>query len=107
MERNYDLLKQVLSVPTKTYKEDLMIQFITNWLTENNIPFYVDEMYNIYLAIKNGKERFIAFRLPHHNQDYIVKKNQYKNLLNTMLRYAEEDEDYDRCVLIKKIIENL
>lgn len=62
---------------------------------------------NLLLAIKNGKERFIAFRLPHHNQDYIIKKNQYKNLLNTMLRYAEEDEDYDRCVLIKKIIENL
>ena len=60
MERNYDLLKQVLSVPTKTYKEDLMIQFIADWLTENNIPFYVDEMYNIY-ATKQTDENIEYF----------------------------------------------
>jgi di/tripeptidase len=48
MERNFELLKEVLSVPTKTYNEGLMIDFITNWLTENNLPFYVDEMGNIY-----------------------------------------------------------
>ena len=39
MERNYELLKEVLSVPTKTYQEERMVQFITNWLTENNILF--------------------------------------------------------------------
>ena len=48
MERNFELLKQVLSVPTKTYQEDLMIDFITTWLEENKIPFYVDQFYNIY-----------------------------------------------------------
>jgi di/tripeptidase len=60
MERNYELLKEVLSVPTKTYKEDLMIQFIADWLTENNIPFYVDEMYNIY-ATKQTDENVEYF----------------------------------------------
>ena len=48
MERNFELLKQVLSIPTKTYQEDLMIDFITTWLEENKIPFYVDQFYNIY-----------------------------------------------------------
>ncbi len=48
MQRDYILLKNVLSVPTKTYKEDLMIKFITEWLTENNIPFKVDGHSNIY-----------------------------------------------------------
>ncbi len=47
MERDFELLKKVLSIPTKTYEEDLMIDFITDWLDENNIPFYVDELYNI------------------------------------------------------------
>ena len=56
MERNYELLKEVLSVPTKTYKEDLMIQFIADWLTENNIPFYVDEMYNIYATKQTDED---------------------------------------------------
>ena len=43
MTQNIDLLKEVLSVPSKTYKEDLMVEFLVNWLTENNIEHYVDE----------------------------------------------------------------
>jgi di/tripeptidase len=42
------LLKEVLSVPTVTYKEDLMVEFLQNWLTENNIEHYVDEHKNVY-----------------------------------------------------------
>ena len=42
------LLKEVLSVPTVTYKEDLMVEFIKNWLSENNIEHYVDEHKNVY-----------------------------------------------------------
>jgi di/tripeptidase len=52
MEKNINLLKEVLSVPTKTYKEDLMVQYLTNWLTENNIDFYVDAYKNIYATKK-------------------------------------------------------
>ena len=39
MERNFELLKQVLSIPTKTYQEDLMIDFITTWsvVTESKV----------------------------------------------------------------------
>ena len=49
MERDYQLLKDVLSVPTKTYQEDLMVEFLINWLEENGIPFNVDEHNNIYV----------------------------------------------------------
>ena len=55
MERNYELLKEVLSIPTKTYQEDLMVEFITNWLEENGIPYNVDEHNNIY-AVKQTDE---------------------------------------------------
>ena len=44
MGQNINFLKRVLSVPTKTYKEDLMIQFLTEWLVENNITYFVDKM---------------------------------------------------------------
>ena len=50
MNRNYDLLKSVLSVPTETYKEEFMVQFIIDWLDENKIPFVVDQYYNIYVT---------------------------------------------------------
>ena len=43
MTQDLQLLKEVLSVPTKTYQEDLMVQFLVNWLTENNIEHFVDE----------------------------------------------------------------
>jgi len=48
MTKNIDLLKEVLSVPSKTYREDLMVEFLVNWLTENNIEHYVDEHKNVY-----------------------------------------------------------
>ena len=48
MTQDLQLLKDVLSVPTKTYQEDLMVQFLKNWLTENNIEFFVDEFKNVY-----------------------------------------------------------
>ena len=60
MERNFELLKQVLSIPTKTYQEDLMIDFITEWLDENKIPYYVDNFYNIY-ATKQTDENIEYF----------------------------------------------
>jgi di/tripeptidase len=46
------LLKEVLSVPTVTYQEDLMVEFLQNWLTENNIEHYVDEHKNVYATKK-------------------------------------------------------
>lgn len=47
---NYDLkfLKEVLSVPTVTYNEGQMIQFISSWLEKNDIDYYTDEMGNVY-----------------------------------------------------------
>jgi tripeptide aminopeptidase len=48
MEKNLQLLKDVLSVPTKTYKEDLMVVYLVQWLKENNIEFFVDEHKNVY-----------------------------------------------------------
>lgn len=55
MTRNVDLLKEVLSVPTKTYQEGLMVQFLMEWLSKKNINHYVDEHNNVY-AIKQESE---------------------------------------------------
>ena len=48
MEKNINLLKEVLSVPTQTYKEDLMVLFLTKWLKENQIEYYIDDKKNVY-----------------------------------------------------------
>ena len=51
MKKDLKLLKDVLSVPTVTYQEDLMVEFLKNWLTENNIEYHIDENNNVY-AVK-------------------------------------------------------
>ena len=75
MERNYQLLKDVLSVPTKTYQEEKMVKFICDWLTKNNIPFYVDEVNNIYATKKTDDTEFFPCVIAHtdtvHNIDTI------------------------------------
>lgn len=55
MNYNFELLKEVLSVPTSTYKEDLMIKFLENWLTEKNILHYKDKYGNVYATKKTGE----------------------------------------------------
>jgi di/tripeptidase len=55
MTQEIQFLKEVLSVPTKTYKEDLMIQFIEDWMIKNGIEYYVDDHYNIYATKKESE----------------------------------------------------
>jgi len=62
---------------------------------------------NLVEAIDKGKNSFIAFRLAQQDKDYVLEKKQYKNLLNTILSMAEEDEEYTKCAAIKKLIEAL
>jgi len=52
MKQDIELLKEVLSVPTKTYKEDKMVLYIANWLLENNIEYHIDIHNNVYATKK-------------------------------------------------------
>lgn len=51
-----NLLKKVLSVPTATHREGLLVEFISNWLTDNNIEYFVDSMLNIYATKQTDKD---------------------------------------------------
>lgn len=86
MERNYELLKEVLSVPTKTYQEELMVKFICEWLETNNIPFYVDQYNNIYATKQTDDVDFFPCVVAHtdtvHNIDSI-------NVVEEMLSDAQ------------------
>lgn len=64
MEKNINLLKEVLSVPTKTYQEGLMVQFLINWLTENEIEHFVDEHNNVYAIKSDSNEKPLDFYYP-------------------------------------------
>lgn len=78
------LLKEVLSVPTKTYNEKLMIEFLVKWLKENSISHYVDKHGNVYASKTSGEihEDFyfpcvVAHTDTVHNIDTINVKEEY------------------------------
>jgi len=52
MQNDLLFLKEVLSIPTVTYREEFMIRFILDWLEENKIENYVDQRGNIYATKK-------------------------------------------------------
>ena len=64
MQRDLNLLKSVLSVPTKTYKEEKMINFLVEWLMENNLPYRVDSQGNIYVTKDDGTPKDKNFYYP-------------------------------------------
>lgn len=64
MTENLDLLKQVLSIPTQTYKEDLMVLFLSKWLEKNNIEYYIDDYNNVYATKKQSENLDENFYFP-------------------------------------------
>ena len=45
---DFEFLKELLSVRTSTYNEELMVQYICDWLDKESIPYVVDDMMNVY-----------------------------------------------------------
>ena len=65
MIRDYKLLKEVLSIPTVTYNETLMIEFLKKWLTENKYPFFLDVKSNIYVTKQTDKVDYFPCVVAH------------------------------------------
>ena len=42
--------KELLSVPTKNYKESKMVEFLVNYLTIEGYDWYRDEYNNVYVT---------------------------------------------------------
>jgi tripeptide aminopeptidase len=102
MERDYNLLKEVLSVPTKTYKEDLMIGFLVNWLTENGYNHYLDDRRNIYVTKQTDDIEYFPCVVSHidtvHNIDTINIKemllpNEQGELKPSLKAYNDDGKE--------------
>lgn len=50
MAINLNLLKEVLSVPTVSRHEGIMVEYLINYLTNKGYDFYIDERMNIYVT---------------------------------------------------------
>ena len=84
MKIDTEFLKSVLSVPSKTYNETLMIMFITEWLEKNDIEYYEDDFGNIYATKKiaeTPEDFYFPCVISHtdtvHNIDTINIREEY------------------------------
>ncbi len=64
MDKDLVLLKEVLSIPTVTYNEEYMIEFLKKWLTENDIEYSVDEHGNVYATKQESQSVPTDFYFP-------------------------------------------
>ena len=82
--QDLDFLKEVLSVPSKTYQEEMMVQYISDWLKKENIEHYVDEHMNVYATKQSGDftDQFYPCVVSHtdtvHNIDTINIREEMK-----------------------------
>jgi putative aminopeptidase FrvX len=87
MEQNLNFLKEILSIPSKTYQEERMVAYIANWMVDNNIEYEIDINNNIYATKKSGdipKDFYFPCVISHtdtvHNIDTInVCEEHLKN----------------------------
>ncbi len=105
MTKDISLLKEVLSVPTVTYKEDLMVSFLDNWLKENNIDYYIDEYKNVYATKQESLNLSEDFYFPcvisHtdtvHDIDQInIREEELKNAQGELKLSLKAYNDLDK-----------
>ena len=77
MIENVDFLKKVLSIPTKSFKEDLMIEFLVEYLTEKKHNFKVDDFGNVYVTKGEINEGEFNFRQTASGREDYAQKSQY------------------------------
>lgn len=58
-------------------------------------------------AIEGKKTKITLFRLVYYGVDLVIKKTQYKKLLNKVLQMYQDEEDYLKCVEIKNLIDKI
>ena len=64
MNQNISFLKEVLSIPTVSYEETLMVEYIVSFMKKNNIEYYVDSFSNIYATKQTTPELPDNFYFP-------------------------------------------
>ena len=86
-----ELLKEILSIPSKSGNELNLVNFICEFLKKNKIPYEVDKVYNIYCTKGEADYYPCVVAQTNTEQEYIYNidvKTEYKNNTNNELKEA-------------------
>jgi len=81
-KEDLDFFKSLLSVPSNTGQEDLIIDYLSDYLYSKDYDFYLDDMSNIYIT--KGKTEFYPCFVAHldtvhHMSNILVKEEKHPN----------------------------
>ncbi len=81
-KEDLDFFKSLLSVPSNTGQEDLIIDYLSDYLYSKDYNFYLDDMSNIYIT--KGKTEFYPCFVAHldtvhHMSNILVKEEKHPN----------------------------
>ena len=88
MEINYDSIEE-------------LDEFVHNG--EFRILLLENSLAALKQSIRKNKSECVLFDVTNLNLKVIIKKSNYKNLLNQILKYYEQIEDYQMCSEIVKL----
>mgnify|MGYP003144457024 FL=1 len=95
-------LKNILSVPTYTWEEDLLIDYVTNILDKKGYSYKVDKLGSIYVT--KGESEYFPCLVAHLDsvheiQDYTVKEEYHLNAQDEkkLSLVAYSDNTGERC----------
>ena len=63
-----------------------------------------DSLKTIKYAADNNLDKVKLFNIPNLSLIIEIEKNQYKNILKTLLKYYESKEDYAECFEIQLLL---
>lgn len=96
LEISFDDVEDIQSNLEKILKSSDFLQVIKTEV----LPRVVD-------AIEQNKKELTLFRMVYYGLDLVVEKKHYKSLLSKILAVYEQEEDYLKCVELKKLIDIL
>lgn len=81
--RKIEHLREVLSIPTKTYQEDLMIEYLVEYLKTKEYNYTVQENGNIYVT--KGESEFYPCVIAHTDTVHPITEMEVKEELHPNL----------------------
>jgi len=103
MEKDTEKIKKETTGIEIIYNDSEDLKSLSN--KEEFIQFILEDSFKtIEMALRNNLDKVELFNIFNLSLIVEIKKSNYKNVLNSLIKYYVREENYEKCSLIKHII---